>query len=168
MSLRWKASQDCQRVCLHSKRGDGHVFASHWPTKRPAGNPGAFGESANAIDWLGTKSSKQNKGRPHPARRSCPDLPAVDGKGQGESFAVSRVPRRLTIGDFETAIEHSSLAPRKRILVHADFCPRQIAVRDFRFSKGLVKRLRTLVKKVKLNQHASHAFKSDTRLSIRL
>jgi len=125
-----KAS-NCQRV-VFTLNGDGHVFRVTLADERPAATAGASKVPTRLIGWA-TKSSKQNKGDTiQPV--GLPDLPAVDGKWVKVKLAVVGGRGELTIGDFETAVEHSSLA-REKNLVMLTFAHGKIAVRDFRFSK---------------------------------
>jgi predicted esterase len=124
-----KASR-CQRV-VFTLNGDGHVFRVTLADETPDATAGPSKVPTRLIGWA-TKSSKQNKGdtiKPD----GLPDLPAVDGKWVKVKLAVAGNQGELTIGDFKTKIEHSSLA-REKNMVMLTFAHGELAVRDFRFS----------------------------------
>ena len=124
-----KASQ-CQRV-VFTLNGDGHIFRVTLADETSAAPAGPSKVPTRLIGWA-TRSSKQNKGdtiKP----KGLPDLPEVNGKWVKVKLVVKGNQAVLRIGDFETEVEHASLA-RDKNMVMITFAYGELAVRNFRMA----------------------------------
>ena len=124
---------DCQRV-VFTLNGDGHIFRVTLADERPDAPAGMSKVPTRIIVWA-TKSSKQNKGdtiKP----KSMPDLPAVNEKWVPVKLDVKGRQAILTIGDFQTEINHAALA-RDKNMVMLTFAHGELAVRNFRMSSSV-------------------------------
>ena len=124
---------DCQRV-VFTLNGAGHIFRVTLADERPDAPAGTSKVPTRIIAWA-TKSSKQNKGdtiKP----KSMPDLPAVNKKWVPVKLEVKGKRAILTIGDFQTEINHAALV-RDKNMVMLTFAHGDLSVRDFRMSSSL-------------------------------
>ena len=129
ISFQMKA-EDCGRV-VFTLNGDGHVFRVTLADEREDAPAGQSKVPTRVIAWA-TKSSKQNKGdtiKPP----GMPDLARVNGKWVPVQLAVVGKRALLTIGDFQTEIDHAALA-REKSMVMLTFAHGKLSVRDFRMS----------------------------------
>ena len=123
---------NCQRV-VFTLNGDGHIFRVTLADERPDAPAGTSKVPTRMIAWA-TKSSKQNKGDTiNP--KSMPDLPAINGRWVQVQLEVKRKRAVLTIGDFQTEINHAALA-RDKNRVMLTFAHGDLAVRHFRMSSS--------------------------------
>lgn len=124
---------DCQRV-VFTLNGDGHIFRTTLADERPDAPAGTSGVPTRVIAWA-TKSSKQNKGdtiKP----QNMPDLPAVNGKWVPVKLDVKGKRAVLTIGEFQTEINHAALT-RDKTMVMLTFAHGEVSVRNFRMSSAV-------------------------------
>jgi hypothetical protein len=123
-------AEDCQRV-VFTLNGDGHIFRVTLADERPNATAGKSKVPTRVIAWA-TKSSKQNKGDTIKPER-MPDLPAVNGRWVRMQLKVEGKRATLTIGDFQTEIEHAALG-RDRNMVMLTFAHGELSVRKFRMT----------------------------------
>lgn len=124
---------NCQRV-VFTLNGDGHIFRVTLADERPDAPAGMSKVPTRLIAWA-TKSSKQNKGdtiKP----KSMPDLPAVNGKWVQVKLDVKGNRAMLTIGNFQTQINHAALA-RDKNMVMLTFAHGDLSVRKFRITSSV-------------------------------
>ena len=125
-------AEDCQRV-VFTLNGDGHVFRVTLADERPDAPAGKSKVPTRIIAWA-TKSSKQNKGdtiKP----QYMPDLPAVNEKWVPVQLTVKGNRAMLTIGDFQTEINHTALE-RDKNMVMLTFAHGELSVRNFRMNSS--------------------------------
>ncbi len=121
---------DCQRV-VFTLNGDGHIFRATLADERPDAPAGTSKVPTRLIAWA-TKSSKQNKGdtiKP----KGMPDLSVVNQKWVPIKLDLNGRHAVLTIGDFQTKIEHAALA-RSKNMVMLTFAHGELSVRNFRMT----------------------------------
>ena len=127
-----KAS-DCQRV-VFTLNGDGHIFRVTLADERPDAPAGKSKVPTRVIAWA-TKSSKQNKGdtiKP----KGMPDLSAVNGKWVQVKLEVKGKRAVLTIGEFQTEIDHAALT-RDKNMVLLTFAHGELSVRNYRTTSSV-------------------------------
>ncbi len=120
----------CQRV-VFTLNGEGHIFRVTMADETYGATTGPSKVPTRLIAWAST-SSKENKGdsiRP----QGLPDLPAINERWVKVKLAVRGDQGNLTIGDFQTQIQHAALA-REKTSVTLTFAHGKLAVRNFRIS----------------------------------
>lgn len=120
--------RDCQRV-VFTLNGQGHIFRVTLADETPDAPAGTSKVPTRIIAWA-TQSSKQNKGDASQPD-NMPDLPAVNGKWVKIKLAVKGDHADLTIGKFQTQIDHAALG-RDKNMVMLTFAHGELSVRDFR------------------------------------
>ena len=125
-------AQDCQRV-VFTLNGDGHVFRVTLADERPDAPAGKSKVPTRIIAWA-SKSSKQNKGDTIKPEH-MPDLPAVNGKWVLVQLTVKGKWAKLTIGGFQTELNHAALG-RDKNMVMLTFAHGELSVRNFRMNSA--------------------------------
>lgn len=123
---------NCQRV-VFTLNGDGHIFRVTLTDERADAPAGKSKVPTRIIAWA-TKSSKQNKGdtiKPE----FMPDLPTVNEKWVPVQLTVKGNRATLTIGDFQTEVNHTALA-RDKNMVMLTFAHGKLSVRNFRMNSS--------------------------------
>lgn len=126
-------ANDCQRV-VFTLNGDGHIFRVTLADESPDAPAGTSKVPTRIIAWA-TKSSKQNKGdtiKP----KSMPDLPSVNEKWVQVKLNVIGKRAILSIGDFQTEIDHAALA-RAKNMVMLTFAHGELSVRNLRIQTSV-------------------------------
>ena len=121
---------DCQRV-VFTLNGEGHIFRVTLADERPDAPAGASKVPTRLIAW-DSKSSKQNKGdtiKP----KGMPDLSMINQKWVPLKIVVRGNHAVLTIGNFQSEIDHAALA-RGKNMVMLTFAHGELAVRNFRMT----------------------------------
>ncbi|WP_372717475.1 hypothetical protein [Novipirellula sp.] len=124
---------NCQRVAF-TLNGDGHIFRVTLADETPGAPAGTSKVPTRIIAWA-TQSSKQNKGETIKPE-TLPDLPAINGKWVKMKLEVKGNRATLSIGDFQTELEHAALA-RDKNMVMLTFAHGEIAVRNFRMTSSV-------------------------------
>ncbi len=124
---------NCQRV-VFTLNGDGHIFRVTLADETPGAPAGTSKVPTRIIAWA-TQSSKQNKGETIKPEK-LPDLPAINGKWVKMKLEVKGNRATLSIGEFQTELEHAALA-RDKNRVMLTFAHGAIAVRNFRMTSSV-------------------------------
>ena len=125
-------AENCQRV-VFTLNGDGHIFRVTLADERDDAPAGKSRVPTRMIAWA-TKSSKQNKGDTIKPEH-MPDLPAVNEKWVPVQLTVKGNRAMLTIGDFQTEINHTALE-REKNMVMLTFAHGELSVRNFRMNSS--------------------------------
>jgi len=129
IELEFKPTQ-CHRA-VFTLNGDGHVFRLIQANPAVIKKAAARKTQTRIIGWA-TKSSKENKGDTF-SPDGLPDLEQLDGQWVKLKLVVRSGKAKLAINDFDTTIDHASLA-RPKNMIMLTFAHGEMSVRNFKFT----------------------------------